>query len=379
MTLRTRRLIYSMFIAIFLLCVPLIILYTLGYRYNFEKNKIQKTGIFILKSEPEKALIFLNEKLQKEKTPARIINLLPNDYLVKVEKENFYSWQKKLTIQSHFTTFAENIFLFEKNQPKKIMDGNIFFFSLSPNNRDAIFIEEKTVGKELWYIDLGDYNTNLLYRLPPKTNETINVEWSADGQKIVINQATTEKYIVLDIKTNNASVYDDLSFFYSSFREIKNKLLEPKNLDDFTFIKSPSSFTTTLNKKNKDITVFSNETGNIVWQEKAELARWSPDENKILYLKNLELWIYDFSKNNSTLVTRDSQKIKDIFWINDDYILILVGNTLKSIELEDRDARNVTNLLSENKIKNVALDSDEQKIYFTIEAENEKGIFELSY
>ena len=35
--------------------------------------------------------------------------------------------------------------------------------------------------------------------------------------------------------------------------------------------------------------------------------------------------------------------------------------------------------VSENKIKNVALDSDEQKIYFTIEAENEKGIFELSY
>jgi len=298
---------------------------------------------------------------------------------VKVEKENFYPWQKNLTIQSRFTTFAENIFLFEKNQPKKIMDGNVVFFSLSPNNQDAVFIKKENVGKEIWHIDLEDHKTNLLYRLPSKTNETVNVEWSADGQKIVINQAKTEKYIVLDIKADNASVYDDLSLFYSSFREIKNKLLEPKNLDDFTFIKSPSSFTTTLNKKNKDISVFSNDTDNIVWQEKAELAKWSPNENKILYLKNLELWIYDFSKNNSALITRDSQEIKEIFWINDDYILILVGNTLKSIELDDRDTRNVTNLLSENKIKNVALDSDEQKIYFTIEAENEKGIFELSY
>ena len=243
----------------------------------------------------------------------------------------------------------------------------------------SVFIKKENVGKEIWHIDLEDHKTNLLYRLPSKTNETVNVEWSADGQKIVINQAKTEKYIVLDIKADNASVYDDLSLFYSSFREIKNKLLEPKNLDDFTFIKSPSSFTTTLNKKNKDISVFSNDTDNIVWQEKAELAKWSPNENKILYLKNLELWIYDFSKNNSALITRDSQEIKEIFWINDDYILILVGNTLKSIELDDRDTRNVTNLLSENKIKNVALDSDEQKIYFTIEAENEKGIFELSY
>ena len=96
----------------------------------------------------------------------------------------------------------------------------------------------------------------------------------------------------------------------------------------------------------------------------------------LVYLPSM---VYDFSKNNSALITRDSQEIKEIFWINDDYILILVGNTLKSIELDDRDTRNVTNLLSENKIKNVALDSDEQKIYFTIEAENEKGIFELSY
>lgn len=94
MSLRVRRIIYLTFILIFAIATPLIILYTAGYRYNLKKNKIQKTGILILKSRPKEATIYLNEKIQKEKTPARIANLLPEDYFVRVEKENFYPWQK---------------------------------------------------------------------------------------------------------------------------------------------------------------------------------------------------------------------------------------------------------------------------------------------
>jgi hypothetical protein len=378
MTLAARRVIFYIFILVFVISAPLIIFYTLGYRYNFEKNKIQKTGIFVFNSKPEKSSVFLNGNIREEKTPARIINLLPVDYLVKIEKDGYYSWQKNLTIQAGLTTFAENIFLFEKNQPQKILDGKIYFFSISPDYKNAIYIEENKNQEQIWQISLSNYEKKILYQLPLK-NGVINIEWSADGQKILIDQTSIKKYIVLDINDENANIYNNLSDFYPTFKKIENKLLHPETLDNLIFLESPLGFTTILNKKNKDITVFQSETGNIIWQEKAELAKWSPDKDKILYLKNLELWIYSFSENRSRLITRNSQEIKNIFWVNSDYILFLVNDTVKSIELDDRDARNVVDLIIQSKIENIDLDTREQKIYFTGELQGEKGLFELSY
>ena len=83
MTLPFRRIVYIAFIIIFLIITPIIILYTAGYRYNFQKHRIQKTGILILKSNPAGASIYLNGELKKEKTQARIANLLPDDYNLK--------------------------------------------------------------------------------------------------------------------------------------------------------------------------------------------------------------------------------------------------------------------------------------------------------
>ena len=377
MTLRNRRMLYSIFIIIFLIVTPLIILYTSGYRYNFEKNKIQKTGILIIKSKPEKAAIFLNEKEQSKRTPAGIINLLPDDYNVKVRKEGFYPWQKTLTVQSQLTTFAENILLFEKNDPEKIIDGNITFFLISPDEEKIIFIKTENSSRKLWLTNIKTGEEKIIYNIPQGADEKINIEWGKDSQKILI--ANQKNIIVLDAKSDNADIHRSLSEFYSSFKGIENKLLEPRTLDDFLFIKSPESFTTVLNKKNKDITVFSNETLNIFWQEKAELARWSPYGNKILYLKNLELWIYDLDRNRSTLVTRHSQKIKNFYWINDSYILTLIGDTIKAIELDDRNIRNVVDFKNGESITDLGINQEEQKIFFVNEEEDNQGIFEISY
>jgi len=61
MKLRYRRLIYSTFIFIFVILTPIIILYTSGYRYNFKKRTIEKTGILYLESKPKDALILINQ------------------------------------------------------------------------------------------------------------------------------------------------------------------------------------------------------------------------------------------------------------------------------------------------------------------------------
>ena len=127
MTLRYRRIIYLVFIAVFLIIAPIITLYSTGYRYNFKKNKIEKTGILNIDSQPRGALIYLNGQYQN-KTPARFTNLLPDRYQVKVEKDGYYPWQKDLEVKSNLTTFAKDIVLFKQNLPVNIVAGEINIF-----------------------------------------------------------------------------------------------------------------------------------------------------------------------------------------------------------------------------------------------------------
>ena len=383
MTLRVRRIIYSIFIFIFLIITPVIILYAAGYRYNFQKHKIQKTGVLILKSKPEGAKIFLNDKLKKTTTPARIANLLPGDYSIKIEKDDFYSWQKKLPVESGLTTFAEDVTLFKKSLPAQIVDGNIDIFSVSPNEQKLIYIQNQEMGNELWLLDFKTSKKSLLYRLSDKNNQILTAEWSKDGQKILMiiadNKLKNKKYIVLDSRTEEASVYSNLDDFYFEFKAIKNKIIDITSLDDAVLVDSPPAFITILNKKNRDLKVTQSDSGNIVFETEADIASWSEDGEKLLYLKNFEIWIYDFSSEKDFLITRYSKEIKNALWINNNYILALFDNTLKIIELDEREQRNVTDFLTLERIHNFNIDTKNQKIYFIGAIANKKGVFELPY
>ena len=63
MTLRTRRILYSFFIAIFVIAAPTLVLYTAGFRYDFEYNRIVETGSLVVKSYPQNASIYINGEL----------------------------------------------------------------------------------------------------------------------------------------------------------------------------------------------------------------------------------------------------------------------------------------------------------------------------
>jgi len=91
MNITIRRLIAAVFIISFAISAPLLLLYASGYRYSLKKTKLEKTGALIIKSEPTGAKIFLNEEEMPDKTPARISNILPDDYLITVSKQGYYS------------------------------------------------------------------------------------------------------------------------------------------------------------------------------------------------------------------------------------------------------------------------------------------------
>lgn len=120
MTYRTRIGILIGFIVLFLITTPLVILYTAGYRWNNKKDRLEKVGIIFLRSRPNNADIYLNGKLRKETTPARLRDLLSDTYQIRVSKNGYASWSKQLPVESARTTFAEGIILWKNAAPEKL-------------------------------------------------------------------------------------------------------------------------------------------------------------------------------------------------------------------------------------------------------------------
>lgn len=380
MSLRARRIIYLTFILIFVIITPVIIFYATGYRYNFKKNKIQKTGILILKSKPRDAAIYLNDKPRKEKTPARIINLIPDDYFVKLEKENFHSWQKKLTIESNLTTFAEDIILFKKNLPSEIKINQINLISLSPDEKKLAYTLNLEHSKEVWILTLEDKKEQLIYRTSSE-NEINFLEWSPTNKKILIaisNSKGLKKYLVFDIENaQEINIYDRLQDFYAQFKKIEGKQL-PVNFIDYDLTESPNQFTTLIDKKNQSLLILDPKNNEIIFETKARGAEWFSDGQKLLYFNDFELWVYDLRSNEEQLITRYSKEILNAEWyLNANYIILLTNNSIKTIELDPRDVRNIVELAKMDEIYNFEINKKEEKIYLLGKIGEKTGIYEL--
>src|SRR3989339_1238981 len=130
MSLKQRQALFIFFILVFLTATPLISLYAIGYKIG-SGFSFQKTGMLILDTDPKGAKIHLDGKIQQNffkriyaeeqsyiRTPAKIKNLLPGTYDVRVELPGFWPWQKKLTVNPGQSTFAADIRPFKKALPQ---------------------------------------------------------------------------------------------------------------------------------------------------------------------------------------------------------------------------------------------------------------------
>lgn len=204
MTYRTRIGILIVFVALFLLTAPVVVLYTAGYRWNEKKFRLEKVGIIFLRSRPSYAEIYLDGKLRSERTTARLRNLLPSDYLVKVTKKGYTSWSKTLPVESGLTTFAEGIVLWKIAPSEKISSPPAAILNaaelamldrvdpLTAKQNDETF---KSDGFEIWVQNKnGDHET--VTRLSDQIEAIL--PWSADSGWVIYETATAVHAIERD-------------------------------------------------------------------------------------------------------------------------------------------------------------------------------------
>ncbi len=122
MTKATKRTFFYSAVAVFLLLSYIIVLYALGYKYSFSEGKFLRTGAISMKANTG-ANIYLDNKLDGSTSffnnSYSINGLLPKNYKLKVEKENYFTWSKTVTVEEGLVTDFPSIFLIPTSGDEK--------------------------------------------------------------------------------------------------------------------------------------------------------------------------------------------------------------------------------------------------------------------
>lgn len=200
-----RRYIFFIFLGVFAIAAPLLILYTAGYRYNWERKKIQETGVLLINYKPTTATMRLNAAVGAKKAPTRFSGLIPGRYTITIEKEGYSAWEKRLWIEPSKTTFAEHMILWkEKVIPERIMDDTVVVFAESPNKK-YIALVTKNDSSRVALLDTRTKKIALTIRIPQKKQSTIaSILWSPGSRRLFIESITGEQFIVTIGTSNEA-------------------------------------------------------------------------------------------------------------------------------------------------------------------------------
>ena len=108
---RLRKILFAIFVILYLVICPSLILYSLGIVIKTGKKNMVKTGVIYIASIPSGAAITLNGKSLNEETPKLIDNLLPGTYTLGLKAENYQPWETIVSVSPEKATPLENILL----------------------------------------------------------------------------------------------------------------------------------------------------------------------------------------------------------------------------------------------------------------------------
>jgi len=203
MELKYRRIYAYTFVIVFILIAPLLIFYTEGYRYDFKKGQIVRTGVLNVDSNPRDATIVLNGKTIKNKTQAIIKNLPPQEYQITIKKESYYEWEKKLLVFPNQATLTNRITLFKNSSPSLLLDEQIDQFKISPDNSSLAYLTKNEQNK-LYFVLQRLSDSSEITRLPLVQNGSYSFSFSENNSYLFLWQEQDNKrdYQIIFLKTN---------------------------------------------------------------------------------------------------------------------------------------------------------------------------------
>lgn len=455
MTLVLRRIIFYSFCLVFFITSPIVILYASGYqidwRHIFTPLAVQKTGMTIIESNPPGANIYLNGQEQKPfagiflekislgkneaiKTPAKIKNLLPGTYDLRIESPGYWPWERRIIISPGKITHILDINLFKNDKPTRFFDLPLQSIYLSPNNKkmllaaSGLLLDLKTEKSEkvsedfqtasataTWSSDNNQIilGKNLLNLKNPLKNldlnkiigsDIANLKWNSETDKIYyqyknaidcfnLNNQMDEVLIkengVIDYLIKGKELYcavkNDFSTklkFYSLNDKKITKEIDLPFSDGYKLINPNSKYINLYDEKYQTLYLIdpSPSSANQLIQTLNSVGKteWVNDE-ELIWANDFEIWVLDFNKNEKRLITRWSEPIDSIIKTKaENYILYSTEKTINVITWSSNDEIQVEELVVMDKVFSPIFDDIEKNLYFMGQSGSETGLYKIN-
>lgn len=122
MTKRTKRILFYSAVVVFALLSYVVILYAQGYKYSFSEAKFFRTGSINVKAN-EDAEVYIDDRFLDTTSffgnSYTIGGLLPRQYTVRLQRDNFSSWQKKISVEEGLVNDYSRIILLPESGEAK--------------------------------------------------------------------------------------------------------------------------------------------------------------------------------------------------------------------------------------------------------------------
>jgi len=409
MTKRKRSILFFTMLFIFAVSGPALIFYSQGYRIDFSSRKVVQTGALYFRITPRNSSIKVSsqDKTIVKTTDffsgrAYIENLLPKRYSIEITRENYHSWHKNIEVNEKMVNDFKNITLIRSNPEFTIKDENIEDFfpfngSLIIKYKDYfLFNNEKFNYQKEEPIKVSYQKNKLLVETQNnyyvvENNKTITipqkkVSFHPDNNSQVIyleennlvfyNYLTKEKNIVLEnvvaYEIRGDKVVFSLTEKGEIIKDFKEKLsrvsFDIKPDKDYSIffpnslelmIKEDDHFYL-LDKKTLEFKEkFRSQNQPVTSPNFKKTAYFTDHEIAVLFLDNID--DQPQRKYQETVfLTRFSEKITDVYWYTNDYLIFTVNDEIKVMEIDNRDEINIVSLAS---FKKPQIFFDEKNLY----------------
>ena len=391
MTLRTRRILFFIFLAVFIPSSAGIISYSQGWRFNFETFAIQKTGAIYIETQPKDVLIKIDQKFFTDKSGiiqkgTLITDLLPKNYQIEIQRDGYFLYHKNITVKPSLVTEAVGIILIPmdfKNELKisknlkgeKFIDfsadaskiiiknsKNNIYYLYNLNNQSSLNISnlfenmtgknikkiafyplelnkliiESDVSSAIYIVDVNRLKSEIIFK---NSKESSLISWNAENSNIYYIEQN------IGLKTKN---YQLIAF--NLIAKTKSKIADlPSDNNPYTAVKSSANerFLAALNTLG-NIYLFDSREG--IFKQIAHDAKFfafSPDGKKIAFLDNdgklniyfLEEWTRNiFKKSGETIGfnLENKELIKSFYWYEDSAHLFIQQKSVDFMEIDER-------------------------------------------
>ncbi|HNW39607.1 MAG TPA: PEGA domain-containing protein [Candidatus Omnitrophota bacterium] len=182
---KIRSLLFSLSLLLFFIGLPFILSFALGYKFNRNTLKFEKTGIIFIKTQPAGAKIYLNGKLVPEKSPASMQELLPGVYKVVLELAQHYPWKAEVEVGAGKVSRVDKVILFpERPHLVQLNQEKFSSFRIDAEKKIAYYLDQD---KKIMYrsnLDAGNFED--IASLPDKFAQVNGWEVSPDKKKFFI-------------------------------------------------------------------------------------------------------------------------------------------------------------------------------------------------